>query len=55
MPNGGRLNMGAFGGTYYASMSEWKIKGDVNRDGVVNMADFAVIAENWLSAAEWAQ
>jgi len=55
MPNGGRLNMGAFGGTYYASMSEWKIAGDVNRDGVVNMMDFAIVAENWLSAAEWAR
>jgi len=54
MPNGGRLNMGAFGGIYYASMSEWKIVGDVNRDGKVNMADFTIVAENWLSAAQWA-
>ena len=48
MPNGGRLNMGAFGGTYYASMSEWKIVGDINYDGVVNIKDFAIIADNWL-------
>ncbi len=55
MPNGARLNMGAFGGTYYASMSEWPIVGDLNRDGVVNMADLAILAENWLVAAEWAK
>jgi len=55
MPNGGRINMGAFGGTYYASMSEWKIAGDLNRDGRVNLADIALVARNWLSAADWAR
>jgi hypothetical protein len=55
MPNGGRLNMGAFGGTYYASMSEWPLAGDINRDGVVNMEDFALFAESWLSRLEWAE
>jgi predicted outer membrane repeat protein len=55
MPNGGRLNMGAFGGTYYASMSEWPLAGDINRDGVINLKDFALVAENWLSAMEWAE
>jgi len=55
MPNGGRLNMGAFGGTYYASMSEWPLAGDINRDGVINMEDFALLAESWLSKLEWAE
>ena len=55
MPNGGRLNMGAFGGTYYASMSEWPLAADLNRDGVINLKDFALVAENWLSAMEWAE
>lgn len=55
MPNGGRLNMGAFGGTYYASMSEWPLAGDLNRDGVINMKDFALLAETWLLAMEWAE
>ena len=55
MANGARLNMGAFGGTYYASMSEWGILGDRNYDGAVNIEDFAIIAYNWLTAAEWAQ
>jgi len=53
MPNGGRINMGAYGRTACASMSEWKIEGDINRDGVVDMPDFAILAGSWLEAAEW--
>jgi hypothetical protein len=30
MPNGGRINMGAYGDTAYASMSEWPIPDDVS-------------------------
>jgi parallel beta-helix repeat protein len=49
MPNGGRIDMGAFGGTPFASMSEIKcLAGDVNHDGIVNMIDLAMLAENWL-------
>jgi prepilin-type processing-associated H-X9-DG protein len=48
MPNGGLINMGAYGGTPYASMSEWELKGDINRDGKVNMIDFSIFAEYWL-------
>jgi len=47
-PNGGIINMGAFGGSYYASMTEWLICGDVNGDGVTNMVDFSLMADNWL-------
>ncbi len=49
MPNGRRIDMGAFGGTPFASMSEtpW-LDGDVNHDGRVNLADLAMLAENWL-------
>jgi alpha-tubulin suppressor-like RCC1 family protein len=49
MPNGGRINMGAYGGTPYASMSEmvW-LDGDINHDGMVDMIDFAMLADNWL-------
>jgi hypothetical protein len=50
MPNGGRIDMGSFGGTPYASMSEIKwLDGDVNHDGRVNLSDLAMLAENWLS------
>lgn len=48
VPNGGRINMGAYGGTPLASMSEWEIKGDMNHDGTVNMIDFSIFAEYWL-------
>ena len=53
MPNGGRLNMGAYGGTAFASMSQWPLKGDVNQDGVVNVKDFALVAESWLESLPW--
>jgi len=32
MPHGGRLNMGAYGGTPFASLSGWPSWGDVNHD-----------------------
>jgi len=50
-PNGGMLNMGAYGGTAYASLSEWEMKGDINRDSVVNMIDFSIFAEYWLQTS----
>jgi len=55
MPNGGRLNMGVYGGTAYASMSEWPIREDNNQDGIVNMVDFAMLAERWLEKLGWAE
>jgi dipeptidyl aminopeptidase/acylaminoacyl peptidase len=49
MPNGGRIDMGSFGGTPFASMSETKwLDGDINHDGIVNLIDLAMLAENWL-------
>ncbi len=49
MPNGGRINMGAYGGTAHASMNEGKyLDGDINKDGIVNIIDFAIFAQNWL-------
>ncbi|HUW20936.1 MAG TPA: LamG domain-containing protein [Sedimentisphaerales bacterium] len=54
-PNGGRINMGAYGGTAYASMSEWPIPEDNNRDGIVNMLDFAMLADKWLQQLDWAE
>ena len=54
MPNGGRLNMGGYGGTPYASMSIWPLRGDINLDGIVNLRDFAAIAESWLESLPWA-
>jgi len=53
MPNGGRLNMGAYGGTPYASMGRWPLPGDINQDGQVNFVDIAIVAESWLEALPW--
>ncbi|MHC4544496.1 MAG: right-handed parallel beta-helix repeat-containing protein, partial [Planctomycetota bacterium] len=55
MPNGGRINMGAYGNTAYASMSEWPIKGDINHDGRFNFVDIAILLDEWLAELDWAQ
>jgi hypothetical protein len=55
MPNGGRIDMGAYGGTPFASMSEWPITTDTNRDGAVDFADLATFCNEWLSTLPWAE
>ena len=54
-PNGGRINMGAFGGTAEASKSYFGtgpcseiIAGDINGDCIVDFKDFAILASHWL-------
>lgn len=47
--NGGRLNMGAYGGSGYASRSAPFADPDLNQDGIVDFFDFAILAEKWLS------
>jgi len=54
-PNGGRINMGAYGGTIEASKSYFEkepcqtiIAGDINGDCIVNLKDFAIMAFHWL-------
>ena len=54
-PNGARINMGAYGMTPWASMSEWSIWGDINHDGRVDTTDFAIMADTWLYVAPWAK
>ena len=53
-PNGGRINMGAYGGTSEASRSyfggpvcETIIPGDINGDCQVDFADLAIMASHW--------
>jgi len=53
MPNGGRLNAGAYGGTAFASMSEWPLRNDTNYDGVINLSDVAFMALRWLDNLPW--
>lgn len=54
-PNGGIINMGAYGGTAEASKSyfgepvcETIVAGDINGDCIVNFVDFALMAAHWL-------
>jgi len=54
-PNGGRINMGAYGGTPEASKSyfnappcETIVAGDINGDCKVDLADFALLSLHWL-------
>jgi hypothetical protein len=54
-PNGGRINMGAYGGTTEASKSyfgepicETIVAGDINGDCIVDWKDFAIMGLHWL-------
>jgi parallel beta-helix repeat protein/predicted outer membrane repeat protein len=54
-PNGGIVNMGAYGGTAEASKSyfgepvcETAVAGDINGDCKVDFADFQIMARHWL-------
>jgi len=54
-PNGGVINMGAYGGTMEASKSyfgepvcETIVAGDINGDCKVDFTDFAIMATHWL-------
>ena len=55
-PNGGIINMGAYGGTDEASKSyfgdpicETIVAGDINGDCKVDLADFAIMSLHWLA------
>jgi hypothetical protein len=57
-PNGGRINMGAYGGTAEASKSyfgepicETILPGDLNGDCKVDWQDLAILARHWLRHA----
>jgi len=54
-PNGGKVNIGAYGGTGQASKSErpWPNPCDINQDGRVDIWDFAEMSGNWLWTAPW--
>jgi hypothetical protein len=50
---GGRVNMGAYGAMRYASKSNWLLRGDIDRNGVVELKDLANLAGDWLTVAPW--
>lgn len=49
-PHGERINMGAFGGTPQASMSDNPVgnTADLNHDGRVDLADWSLWSDDWL-------
>ncbi len=54
-PNGGRINLGAYGGTGEASKSYFGrancrtiVAGDINGDCRINLVDLAIMAAHWL-------
>ncbi|OHB61069.1 MAG: hypothetical protein A2Y12_13740 [Planctomycetes bacterium GWF2_42_9] len=51
-PHGKRINLGAYGGTNQASMSDSQIGNiaDLNNDDIVNYADLMLLGEVWLNA-----
>jgi len=58
-PNGGRINIGVYGGTAEASksyfgepVSETIIAGDINGDGKVDWLDLSILASHWLQTGE---
>ncbi len=57
-PNGGRINIGAYGGTAEASKSyfnkplcETIVAGDINGDCIIDGRDFAFLAWHWLTSS----
>ena len=52
-PNGGRVNMGAWGNTPQASRSTMHVDGDTNWDRKVNLVDFGILARQWLELMPW--
>lgn len=50
MPNGGRINMGSYGSTAFASKSPWPLQADLNYNGHVWYEDLIKFAQNWLLA-----
>jgi hypothetical protein len=55
-PNGGMINVGAYGGTSEASKSYSglsAVSGDLNGDGNVDFIDFAILAHGWPEYYHW--
>lgn len=54
LPNGNRINMGAFGGMPTASKSpaDWRSIADMTNDWTVDHNDLAVLGDLWLGAGE---
>jgi hypothetical protein len=54
VPNGERINMGAYSGTAYASMKDIPNPfPDINEDGIIDVMDLSQLIDQWLEAAGW--
>lgn len=56
-PNGDRINMGAFGGTEWASLThaDCQLVQDENDDGMLNYTDLFLLIERWLDVFAMSQ
>jgi len=52
LPNGGRLNIGAYGGTAFAGMSESPFRTDFNGDRAVDANDLELFTDVWEQEVE---
>ena len=43
----GRVNIGAYGNTAFASLSEWPLPADDDRNGFVDLVDFAACGRSF--------
>jgi len=50
IPNGGVINIGAYGYTPFASMSPWPLKADLNYNGHVWNEDLMIFANKWMQS-----
>ena len=46
-------SIGDYGNTSQASMSEWPLPVDIDRNGRINFIDFSIMARNWLQKLDW--
>lgn len=49
MCNGGRINIGAYGNTPFASKSPWTLPADMDYNGSVSLDDLLLFSQQWLN------
>ena len=52
-PNGGRINMGVYGGTLRASLGCQHAGADIDRSGKVDIGDYTIMSRDWLAYIPW--
>jgi len=49
MCNGGRIDIGAYGNTLFASKSPWTLPADMDYNGSVSLDDLLLFSQQWLN------